>query len=65
MNDYQQQIRDAIFERESNGAAIFDIAYRIEKIVREKVAQEIEQLIDADHEARAFTVAANRARGRE
>jgi len=32
---------------------------------REKIAQEIEAYIDADHEARAFTVAADVARGKK
>ena len=65
MGEYKQQIIDAIYERESEGTAIFKIAAEIEKIIREQVAQEIEQFIDADHEARAFTVAAGVARGRE
>ena len=61
--EYQQQIRDAIFTRESQGLPIYEIADAIEKIVREKIAQEIESYIDADHEARAFTFAADLARG--
>jgi hypothetical protein len=65
MSDYKQGIIDAIYQRELDGTAIFKIASEIEKIIREQVAQEIEQFIDADHEARAFTTAANRARGRE
>jgi hypothetical protein len=32
---------------------------------REKIAQEIEAYIDADHEARAFTFAADIARGKK
>ena len=35
----------------------------IEKIIREEIAQEIETHIDSDSEARAFTLAADIARG--
>jgi hypothetical protein len=34
------------------------------KELRVQIAEEIEQYIDADHEARAFTLAADIARGR-
>ena len=61
---YQQEIRDAIYKRESNGLPIYEIADAIEKIVRNKVADDIESYIDADHEARAFTFAADLARGK-
>lgn len=60
---YQQEIRDAIYKRESNGSPIYEIADAVEKIVRDKVADDIESYIDADHEARAFTFAADLARG--
>lgn len=61
-----QEIRDLIYEavREEDRKPIYDVAYRIEQFLREKIAQDIEQYIDADHEARAFTFAANIARGR-
>jgi len=37
----------------------------IEKIIREEIAQEIESYIDSDSEARAFTLAADIARGKK
>lgn len=61
--DYQQQIRDAIYLREAENKAIYEIAELVEKIVREQVAQEIEGYIEPDHEARAFTYSADLARG--
>jgi hypothetical protein len=64
MSKYQQDIRDAIYERENTGKPIYEIADLVEKIVREQVAQEIEGYIEPDHEARAFTYAADLARGR-
>jgi hypothetical protein len=63
MIDYQQEIRDAIYLRESEDKAIYEIAEMVEKIVREQVAQEIEGYIEPDHEARAFTYSADLARG--
>ena len=62
MIDYQQEIRDAIYLREAEGKAIYEIAELVEKIVREQVAQEIEGYIEPDHEARAFTYSADLAR---
>jgi hypothetical protein len=64
MSEYQQAIREAIFKREKDRVAIYKIAIEVEKIVREQIASEIEVYIDADHEARAFTVAADIARGK-
>jgi hypothetical protein len=64
MSEYQQAIREAIFKREKDRVAIYKIAIEVEKIVREQIASEIETYIDADHEARAFTVAADIARGK-
>jgi hypothetical protein len=64
MSDYQQAIREAIFKREKDQVAIFEIAIEVEKIVREHIASEIETHIDSDHEARAFTVSADIARGK-
>lgn len=63
MIDYQQEIRDAIYLREAEGKAIYEIAELVEKIVREQIAQEIEGYIEPDHEARAFTYSADLARG--
>jgi hypothetical protein len=62
MSGYQQEIRDAIYLRESEGKAVFEVANLVEKIVREQVAREIEDYIEPDHEARAFTFSADLAR---
>ena len=61
---YQQKVRDAIYKRESDGLAIYEVADAVEKIIRNEIAEKIESYIDADHEARAFTVAADLARGK-
>jgi hypothetical protein len=53
MKGYQQEVREAIFL----------VANLIEGIVREQVAREIEGYIEPDHEARAFTLSADIARG--
>ena len=41
MRDYQQEVRDLIFSRETEGKAIWEIGLLIEKIIREQVEQEV------------------------
>ena len=41
-NDYQQEIRNAIYTRESEGRAIYEVAETIEKILRKQWALESE-----------------------
>ena len=36
MRDYQQEVRDLIFSRETEGKAIWEIGLLIEKIIREQ-----------------------------
>lgn len=63
--DHEQEIRDLIHTRESAGKPIWEIAEKIEKLLRDVIALQIEAEIDADVWAPAYQKAANIARGQK
>jgi len=64
MNDYQQRIRDIIYLRESENLPIYQVAERVEKLLRDHIADQIGAEVDSDVWAPAYTRASNIARGK-
>jgi hypothetical protein len=65
MSKYKEKVREAIYLRESEGKAIYEVAELVEKIIRDEVAEEIMDEMDDTDTGWAYKSAANIARGRE